>query len=545
MPDNTAVIVGGGPAGLCCAWYWVQASPANTVVIVERENELGGCHRVTRVEVGGASELLFTEHAPRVYWTNYHHVMAWLHDMGLSWDDYFVRSHYGPLSAIPAVLRGMSMGDMAVLAKHYVRRFLAGNGGYQTMSMAQLCDREHVSARGRETLERLCRITDGAQLDRFAVETFFAIVNQNMLYELHQPRAPLDETLWRDVYDRLMATGRVRFVMGATVRSVGDVDRAATEVLSAATARPTPVKIYAIPPMALAGIICDDRDGPDPVEAMKRAVAVAAARGTEYMPYISMTFHWLETNDGRPDTSRFRFSLSVGEWGVAVNAVSDYWDGNGGEGDEDEEDAAAAAMETVKLVLSCAITLPERPGGSEVGGKTAHECPDSTVVMREAYRQLCAAYPELRDASAPDFMVLSPTVQYDVGRGVYYNTDMAYVRTAQHPESIAPELTDYEHRSYTVGTHNGHSGYAFTSMESAVENAMYVMQNYVFSARSEGAAVTTRKITTLNEVVMVVVMAAVVVLVAMLAFLLIPQSSSSSLHEKPRGAVRGGDLYKK
>ena len=42
------VIVGGGPTGLTLAWLLVKSG--NTVILIEKEKELGGCHRVQRVD---------------------------------------------------------------------------------------------------------------------------------------------------------------------------------------------------------------------------------------------------------------------------------------------------------------------------------------------------------------------------------------------------------------------------------------------------------------------------------------------------------------
>jgi len=61
------VIVGGGPSSLalaqCCS------SLNKKVIIIEKENTIGGCHRVRRVpfEYNKKIENLFTEHGPRIY----------------------------------------------------------------------------------------------------------------------------------------------------------------------------------------------------------------------------------------------------------------------------------------------------------------------------------------------------------------------------------------------------------------------------------------------------------------------------------------------
>jgi len=53
------IIVGGGPTGMTLAW--LLGSKDKSVLLLEQEKVLGGCHRVQRVDG------YFTEHGPRVY----------------------------------------------------------------------------------------------------------------------------------------------------------------------------------------------------------------------------------------------------------------------------------------------------------------------------------------------------------------------------------------------------------------------------------------------------------------------------------------------
>ena len=66
------IIVGAGPSGLALA----QCCSRNgeKILIIERENTIGGCHRVRRVKYKnpqGNDEMVFTEHGPRIYSNTY------------------------------------------------------------------------------------------------------------------------------------------------------------------------------------------------------------------------------------------------------------------------------------------------------------------------------------------------------------------------------------------------------------------------------------------------------------------------------------------
>ena len=61
------VIVGAGPAGL--ALSQCLSHRYSKILIIEREAEIGGLHRVIRQPYKG--EEVFTEHSPRIYSSTY------------------------------------------------------------------------------------------------------------------------------------------------------------------------------------------------------------------------------------------------------------------------------------------------------------------------------------------------------------------------------------------------------------------------------------------------------------------------------------------
>ena len=68
-------IIGAGPSGLTLALYLAKLN--KKVLLIEREESMGGCHGVRRVNG------LFTEHGPRIILDNYFSFMDILSEMNI------------------------------------------------------------------------------------------------------------------------------------------------------------------------------------------------------------------------------------------------------------------------------------------------------------------------------------------------------------------------------------------------------------------------------------------------------------------------------
>jgi uncharacterized protein with NAD-binding domain and iron-sulfur cluster len=75
------VIVGGGPTGMTLAW--ILSNQKKSVLLIEKDEVLGGCHKVLRVNG------YFTEHGPRVYSDSFVMFNEILLEMGFTYTDLF------------------------------------------------------------------------------------------------------------------------------------------------------------------------------------------------------------------------------------------------------------------------------------------------------------------------------------------------------------------------------------------------------------------------------------------------------------------------
>lgn len=166
------------------------------------------------------------------------------------------------------------------------------------------------------------------------------------------------------------------------------------------------------------------------------------ANQTEYITDISVVFHWKNKFD-LPK----KWGFPVSDWGIAYIVLTDYMN---------------FENENSNIVISSCITRQDAQ--SSFTNKTANESNEQEV-KDEVLRQLRSVY-QLPD---PDFVIISPGAYRENNKWQTYDT--AYIKTVDDPISnFSNEITNL----YNVGTHNGHSNYSFTSMESAMQNAVYL-----------------------------------------------------------------------
>ena len=150
------VIIGAGPAGLCTAWLLAQRG--RSCIVIDREQTIGGCHRVRRTEEG-----LFTEHGPRIYVDNYLTFKQWLKQMGLDFYQLFTPYRYSILDSIVHRDNSLTVLEMVCLAKAF---FWQGEDSSKRLSLLEFMDNNGFSRSSKDYLDQICRLTDGAGADR-------------------------------------------------------------------------------------------------------------------------------------------------------------------------------------------------------------------------------------------------------------------------------------------------------------------------------------------------------------------------------------------
>ena len=439
------IIVGGGPSGLALAQALSRSNAHLSVLLVEKREYLGGCHGVTRVHDG-----MMTEHGPRIYIGSFLMFAQLLNDMGVQFDDLFVKSDYSIATLILASMRVLTLREMATL----FWSFITLNDSYKDITLLEYLSSHNFSNASIDILDRIGRLTDGGNTDTYTLFNFLQILNQNSLYGIYQPRVPNDVGLFR-IWENALVERGIVIMKNATIEQF-IVDRTNARVtgialrdsrINATDSRPIVCGckriILACPPQEVQRILSTHRElgaafGPDFDRFQQES---------KYLPYISVIFHWRSALKvpniwymGYPSTS----------WGLANIVMSDHMDFN---------DPRS------KTVISTIITMPDHP--SEHLNATANDIGDKRAVMNETFRQLKQIYPDLPE---PDYQFLTQSA-YDATRREWISFNHAFMTTTH---GYIPNQSLLYDNLYNCGVQNGNSTYSLTSMESSVANAVHL-----------------------------------------------------------------------
>ncbi len=439
--DYDYIIVGGGPTGLALAQV---LSLSKRVLLVEKRDYLGGCHGVTRVHDG-----MMTEHGPRIYIDNFLMFTQLLNDMGVQFEDLFVKYNFSTVTMMQEALRVLTLREIATL----FWSFMTLNDSYKDITLMEYLSSHAFSTASIDILDRIGRLTDGGSADTYTLFSFLQILNQNFLYGIYQPRVPNDVGLFRIWEDALMKRGVGimknaaidRFIVaGAGAKVSGIVlrdSRSANESETRSIVCGCKRIILACPPQEVQRILNAHTElgaafGPEFDRFQQE---------TQYLPYISVIFHWRSALRvpkiwGYPRTS----------WGVGNIVLSDYMEFN---------DPRS------KTVISAVVTMPDRP--SELLKLSANDIGDKRGVMNEVFRQLKQIYPDLPD---PDYQFLTQSA-YDAASRRWVPFNHAFMTTTH---GHVPNQSVLYDNLYNCGVQNGNSSYSFTSMESSVANAVHL-----------------------------------------------------------------------
>jgi hypothetical protein len=436
MSYDTAII-GGGPCGLAIAQ--ALSAVGQTVVLFERASSIGGCHRVMRVPIAGES--FFSHHSPIIYTDSYKTFKSLLKDMGTSFEELFVPYNFSIGTIGGKSVKSMRFPELVALLIVFIAAVLVPSFG-DSISMESFMKAFRFSDQSYEFVDRLCRLTDGAGADRYSLHKFIALGNET-LYTVYQPNAPNDQSLFLKWQKCLDERGVVVFT-DCIVTSL-DGTESLVETINTSKGKFTAKNvIIAIPPEPMFQLLKEGLyEHAFGDYKQQRAWAARCA----YADYVAIAFHFNETQ-----TLPKVWGFPSNAWGVAFIVLSDYM----------QFDNSSS-----KTVISVSVTLLNKV--SPVTGKTANDS-STQEIIDEALRQLKEVFPSLGTPT-------QSIIPHNVSRAEngYESLDTAFVATpgegSMGPNGLVSNL-------FSVGTHNGRATYPYTSLESAVDNAVRFVRDF-------------------------------------------------------------------
>ena len=404
------IIVGGGPVGLTLATYLT-----GKVLLIDHES-IGGCHKVRRQE-----NSLFAEHGPRVYcgaFVNFNRVLV---DIGTSWDAIFKQIKFSP-ELIDGKIWAQTLSVLEILAVSYEYvMFVLGATHSKNVSVSQFCQQYNFSEASTTYLDAVCRFSDGAGADRYSLFEFLNGFDQHMLYSFYEPKNANDRVLF-PIWKQHLETRGVTILEQTHVHEIlHDRGNAVGVRLGSNKVIHGNRIILAMPPISTVPLLR--------ASYLTEPGFETYAKLTKYEPYWSVAFHY-DTDAAVLD----HVGMKSTPWGLVYIEMP--------------------FTDEPFRIVSVAATKWDVP--SPKTGKTLRTMQKERLdgeIIKEIQRQL----PVSREPKA----VVVP-------RGVH--RDHSFVAAA-NTSFMHPRLTCCK-GLYSVGTHNGQSTYNFTSIESAVQNAL-------------------------------------------------------------------------
>lgn len=467
------VIVGAGPAGLALAHCVSHLN--KRILIIEKEDVIGGCHAVRRVNG------LFTEHGPRVYSKTYSVFRDLLKEMNVDFEDLFTPYNFS-VSEIggETIFSTLSFNELFLLGVEFIKLLLNENHGINTILQNFLYSNSFKED-SYEIIDRVCKLTDGGGADKYTLNQFLQLLNQQFFYKLYQPKLPNDKGLFK-IWREFLESRGVEFYLETEIKDISTNENQITSLSISRNKKLQTISsdkyIFAIPPKNLVELI-------DTFNIKHNWGDIHSfAKETAYIDYISVSFHW----NTRLNLKKV-YGFPKSAWGIAFVVLNDYMK-------FEEKDS--------QTVISTAITIKNRK--SPNNNKIADDC-SSEEIIKEIYLQLKEAF---GDIPFPTKTLISPGVDYDSKINQWVSEDTAFIMTSN--KGYLPFKNNKITNMYNLGTHNGKSLYKFTSLEAAVSNSV-ILSKELYSDLNKSQYIKLTKTTSISDVFTLFVLVLIIYLI--------------------------------
>lgn len=435
------VIIGSGPAGLAFANYNIKANPNNSILIIEKDKFIGGCHKVNRQLYN--NEYYFSEHGPRIYLGNYINFISLLKSMNLDFN-YLFSKKYNLIQILKKLIFNdviFSFKELLFITIDFILVLFNNQHGIN-LSMFDYMKLNNFSDQTINNIDIFCRTFDGGDSSKISLNQFISISIQSMFYSVYIPKIPNDEGLFK-YWKKYLENNKVNFIFDNPVIDIDGNNKIEKIILKDGKEIKGDNFIFAISPKHLSQI-----------NKLKEAFNLSNdyIEKTNYNDYISISFHWNYELFLEDDISTFNIKTL---WGLIPSNMSKYMKFN---------------EINSKSVISCAIILTDIKGN--IYNKTANECNEEELI-NEVLEQLRLIY---KNISKPTLYFINN--YYDDKEKKWKSNETAYLKIPNY------NYLDFKSKKYNnlynLGTHNGKHKNSFTSLESAISNSIK-LSNIIFN----------------------------------------------------------------
>jgi len=423
------VIVGGGPTGMTIAW--ILSNQKKKVLLIEKDEVLGGCHKVLRVNG------YFTEHGPRVYSNSFLMFIELLADMDIAFTDLFISFKYNTPHINNKKLN-LTFNEIIALLLAFLKLIVNKDYG-RTVSMKEFMKKNNFSESSYDFIKRLLLLTDGGSIQNYTLFQFLQLINQQLFYSLYQPKIPNDRGLIK-IWTEKLLKNNVKILLNSKVVKIDVENNNVSRLIINENGIEKEIiankYVLTIPPKPFYNLISSNPKTEN-IFGNNKELQKWKVKNS-YFDYITLTFHYknevtLPKLNGFPRTP----------WGIGFIIISNIMD--------------FKTDEPSKTVVSICISMLNNPNEE---GKTVNQSSKEEII--KYVKEQLSFFPN------PDLVIISPTVKRINDKWINYDT--AYVVTTKQ-QFIKPKgkLSNL----YYVGIHNGNSSYNFTAIESAVQNAIH------------------------------------------------------------------------
>lgn len=436
------VIIGAGPSGLALA-HCCSSITDLKILVIERENQIGGCHRVNRVKHN--NENIFTEHGPRVYTSSYVNFNYLLNEMNTSLKELFT-PYEVQVSSLYDLILTPDFLELFKIILEFIYLALNNNHGLN-ISMKSYTSDNNFSKKTINLINLLCILCSGGDINKCSLNQFLQLINLQGFSTIYEPKNTTDEKLFI-IWKKFLEKKGVTFMLNSEIKNINVSDN---KIMSCDINDNIKIEgakyIFAIPPKNLFELFNKSKNKLLQNSFGNFNVFKKWVNDSNYDPTISIVFHW----DQKLNLEKlFTFSTSS-QWGILFAVLTDY----------------ITFKESIsKTVISTAITIVHVKG---MNNKTANECNDKDELIQEVFNQLKYSFPNL---PKPSFSVITPNSFYNNNTKEWDSKDTAYMRS--YNVDYIPFQSNVIENLYTLGCQNGKSHYIFTSLECAVSNSIYL-----------------------------------------------------------------------